>query len=183
MNPIFIQTISYGIVLLIAIAALSMIQRGFFWKYIRVRLSFGKYLLVKVRSVNRDYFRVGRIDDGMLLFKGQKDDKRLFIQNTAIYKSMAVSWVDVDEITNGVREHDFSAVSGFDAEKYNSLYVRALYRPSVMDKKEALIILLIIVAIIAAVASAYLTFRNSADISTVAQQLTTIQSTVTVATP
>lgn len=176
MNPILIQTISYGTVLAMALVILSLLQRGFFWKYIKVKMSFGKYLLVKVRAINRDYFRVGHIEEAFLVYKAFKDKKRLSIESRAIYRCLGIQWVDVDESKNAVMEHDYHYAPGFDAEKYNNLYLRALYRPVTLDKREALVIILIIVAVVAAAIGTYFSFRNSADISTLATQVKTITS-------
>ena len=166
MHPILTQTIYYGVVLLLSITIISFLQKGFFWKYVRVKLSFGKFILVKVRAVNRDYYRVGHIQESFLIYKGHKNDKRLVIQDKGVfYRCMGVSWVDVDDQKNALMKADYEPVSGFDAVKYNDLYLRALMKPTIADTKEKLIIASIIIIGLICIGTLFFVYTMSKDIS------------------
>lgn len=146
-HPVFIQAFYYMIVLVLGMGCISFFMRGFFWKYVKVRMSFGRLILVKVKSINRDYYSVGSISDGFLLYKAPTGEKRIDIKEVKnpIYRSLAVNWVDVDERTNGVCCPDYSTITGFDAVKYSDLYIRCLYKPTLNDTKEKIMFALLIV--------------------------------------
>lgn len=161
MNPILMQLINNIFILVIAILIVSLLEKGFFFPYIRVRTSFGRLIMVKIRAVNRDYFKVGWIDEGFLVYNVKKGRKRISVKDSSFfYRALSVTWIDVDESKNAVCKPDYSIVDGFDAEKYDNLFKRTLYRPSVSDYKDKIIFTLIIVAIIAAAASAYVGYMN-----------------------
>lgn len=167
-NPIFEQIGNNILVMLLGIFIIAFTMKGFFWQYLRVRLSFGRLTLVKIRAVNRDYFKVGEIIDGFLVYPTKTGHKRISIKDSSyLYRSMAITWIDVDEEQNAIAKPDFSTVSGFDAEKYDNLYKRTLYRPSASDAKEKLLFTLVFISIIAAIAAAVLSYfgmRNDAQI-------------------
>lgn len=180
MHPIITQTIYYAIVLLIAVVIISFVQRGFFWKFVKVRLSFGKYILVKIRAVNRDYYRVGKIQESFLVFKGHKYDKRLVIEDKGVfYRCLGCTWVDVDDQKNALMKADYTPVSGFDATKYNDLYLRALYKPQMADTKEKLIIGAIIIIGLICIGTLFFCYTMSKDISIIKGVVQGISGTVT----
>jgi hypothetical protein len=141
MSQLLLQVFYYALVLVLGLVIVGFMQRGFFGAFARVKLSFGRLILVKVRAVNRDYFRVGKIDEGFLVYKHQKQEKRLAIKsNNVFYRSLNVMWVDVEETKNAIANPDYTNTPGYDAVKYNDLYLRALYRPVIADNKEKLVI-------------------------------------------
>lgn len=178
MNPILLQTINNIIILLVAIILIGFAQRGFFFVYMKVLMSFGKYILVKVRAVNRDYFKLGEIVEGFLVYKTKTGAKRIAIQASDVfYKCLLVNWVDVDEEKNLVVRRDFAKESGFDAEKYDNLYKRALYRPSATDNKERIFLMLIVISLICAAAAAAVGYLNLQSIEGLAAQMTQVVAT------
>jgi hypothetical protein len=171
-NPILMQTISYTVVLVIALLIISFLQKGFFWAYLRVRASFGTLVLVKVRAVNRDYFRIGKIEESFLVFKGTSGDRRLSIpSHDVFYRCLAIAWIDVDDTKGAIMKPSYEAVGGFDSEKHNSLYVRALYRPSILGTRENFIIGGIIIIIIVLAVVLWFLYSQSKDVTTIQQLL------------
>lgn len=162
MHPVFVQAFYYGVVMLLMAFFVGLIQKGFFWKYLRVRMSFGRFILVKIRAINRDYFAVGKIDESFLVFKREGEEKRIKIKDSSpFYKAMAVSWIDIDDVKNAVCSADYQAIDGFDAAKYQELYNRALYKPAIaQNMKEKFLILLLIGIGIGVLVCAYLCFIN-----------------------
>lgn len=186
-GDILIQAGAYGVVLILAMGFTALIQRGFFWKYLKVRLSFGKLVMIKFRSKLRDHFAVGRLDsDGFLVYK-QKDEEtsqgkssgeqRVKINTKEVfYRCLSVNWVDIDEEKRAICNVDYTPIDGFDAKKYNDLYVRALMRPEIGFSKEKLIVLLLIITILAGVASIYLGYMNSEAVTALQGQISNLAS-------
>lgn len=177
MNAIFIQAIYYGVVMILTLVLLGVLMRGFMWKFIKVKISFGRLLMVKVKAINRDYYAVGRIDEGFLIYKVKKAQKRIDVPDPAcFYRSLGVTWVDVDEEKNCVFKPDHSAVKGFDAIKYNNLYKRTLYQPQIADNKEKLIIGAIIICIIISAATLFFLYKQSAVVGQIFQKISEIKA-------
>jgi len=185
MHPVFIQAIAYSVLLVLCLALVGAFQRGFFWKYCKVRTSFGKYILVKVRSPLRDYFAVGWVDEGSLVYKHRKSEKRLAIDssNMHIYRSVAVNWIDVDEEKDAISKTDYSAVTGYDAQKQSDLLTRCLMRPSISSNKEKLVIVLLIIIGVGVLLSAYFSYSNIEGVQALKEaipgMLSNIRTTVT----
>jgi hypothetical protein len=161
MHPVITQAIYYGIVMILSVLLISFLQRGFFWKYVKVRASFGKYVLVKLRAVNRDFFAVGWVEDNFLVYKSHGQRRQHSLQKAgskAFYKSLGVTWIDIDETTNGIGLHDYSTATGYDAATFSNLYERTLYAPEVKDPKEKIMFVLIIGGAIASIAAAIMAF-------------------------
>lgn len=142
--------ISGLIILCIPILVIAWFQAGFFWKFVRVKGSRGALILIKVRTVNRDYFRAGKIADGFLIYKGlTKEVKRIKLdeEKDPTYSAYGVRCIDVDDEKNCVFLRDGKGVSLHDAAKVDSLLTRALMRPTLGDNK--MVILIILVCVIA----------------------------------
>lgn len=164
-HPVFIQAGYYGIVMVLTVLLLSFLERGFFWKYLRVRLSFGRLVLCKVRAINRDYFRTGQIIEGFLVYKSKEGNKRIKLDKSDVfYRVMGTSWIDIDEEKNAICKVDYDSIEGFDAIKYNNLFLRALYKPSIAEPKDKIIIGGIIIIGIVLLVVAYLVYKNSGEI-------------------
>jgi hypothetical protein len=142
--------ISGLIILFIPVAVIAWFQAGFFWKFIAVKASRGQKILIKVRTVNRDYFRAGKVNDGFLIYKSLgKQIKRIKLneEQDPTYSAFGVRCIDVDDEKNCVFARDGKGVSLHDAEKVDSLLTRCLMRPTLGDQK--IMIIIIIVCVIA----------------------------------
>lgn len=147
--------------------------------YMKVKLSFGKLVLVKVRAVNRDFFRVGKVEEAFLVYKGHKGNKRLSIPDSSVfYRSVGIMWADADDETNALVKPDFSTVSGFDAEKNENLLTRALTRPGILDSKENIMIGLIALTLVVVVIVGIITYKNGYAIEFIKTNIGTVRSAV-----
>ena len=164
----FYFVISGFVLMLIPIGLISWFQSGFFFPWIRTRASRGKKILIKQRGKVRDHFTTGKIDGDFLIFGKEEHKKRILIDKINIYTCWGVSVVDIDESSNNLATVDYTVSEGFDAEKYESLYTRTLYRP-LLDEggRDMLILVLIIIIIIAVAVVGFLTW-------TVGQQVASI---------
>lgn len=152
------------------ILVISFFQAGFFGKWFKARSSRGRLVLVKIRGKLRDYFDTGEIQGEFLVWGKKEHTKRLLLPENSVYRSWGLAVVDIDEASNGVCSVSYKPISGFDAEKHEGLYIRALYRPSLdeeMSKFEKIMIILVIVSIIASVAAIFLQFQLSEQIAAI----------------
>ncbi len=171
-SEIFIQAGYYFVVMVLTLLLMGgLLQKGFFWNFFRVKISFGKYILIKIRTVNRDYFRIGRIEDSFLVFKSFDGTKRISLKdNSAFYRSIGVLWIDIDEETNAISKTDYTAMPGFDSVKYNNLFVRTLYRPSATDKNEKIILGAIMLCVALVVIVGFLVYQNGYTLEFIRKQ-------------
>jgi len=166
-GAVLIQTLYYGIVMTLTIMGFGLFLRGFFTTYFKVRTSFGKYVLVKVRSSLRDYFVKGWVEEGFLIYKLKRgfmdyDTIRINIPQNAkvFYRCMSVMWIDVDDEKHAICQTDYTAVTGYDAIKNNNLHTRALMRPTIASTNEKILMVLIVVVGIIAILGVYFGYAN-----------------------
>lgn len=162
MGEILIQTLYYAVVMILSIGFCAMMMRGFFWKYLKAKTGFGKYVMVKIRTNLRDYFAIGWVKDGFLVYKDSRIEKRISIAKgeNFFYRTLGVNWVDIDEEKGALCKVNYEPVTGHDLETESNLYVRATTRPSVADNRERVILLLLIGIGIAVIIVGFLVYSN-----------------------
>lgn len=172
-GAVMIQAGSYGLVGLFTIFLCGALQRGFFWNYVKVRTSFGRLVMVKVRSPLRDYFARGWVDEGFLIYKHNKETIRISIpQNEKVfYKAIAVTWIDVDDENHAICKCDYTTVSGYDAVKNNHLHTRALMRPSINSNREKIVLALLVIIGIISLGALALSYSGYAEVIDLKQNL------------
>ena len=125
--------------------------------------------LVKVRGKLRDFWDKGEIKGDWLVYGAKKEKKRIKIGDNMVYRCFGVTVVDVDETSNAVSKTDYDAVSGFDAEKFEDLFTRALFRPTLDENKDRILIIMLVVVIAGLAINAFLIWGVSQQLSTIAQ--------------
>lgn len=162
LGQVLMQAAYYAIVMGLSIGIMAMLMRGFFWKYLKVKTSFGKYVIIKIRTHLRDYFAVGWEEEGFLIYKSKKIEKRIKLESGAdyFYRTLGVYWVDIDEKKGAICKVDYEAVTGHDQEMQSNLLARALTRPSVTDNREKLMMLILIGIGIALIVVGFLAFSS-----------------------
>jgi len=162
--------------LLFAVLIVGLVQKGFFFTYMRVRLSFGRLIMVKIRSVNRDHFKAGYIaDDKFLVYGTKTGNHRISLPDASVfYRCLSVNWIDLTE-EGKICKPDYSVVSGFDPEKYDNLYKRTLMRPSANEMQQKFLMALIVGAIIAAGLAAIVAYLNGKRIDGVISALNALK--------
>lgn len=158
---ILIQAAYYFVVLMLGMIIIGFVQRGFFFKFIKVRISFGRLILVKLRNPLRDHFSVGHVEDSFLLYKLHKEWRRHSIPKEPVfYRSIGCTWVDLDEETGGFCKPNYSTIDGFDPVKFADLYKRALYKPAIANNQEKIIIGMLLLVIIGLIAVAFFMYKH-----------------------
>lgn len=145
---------SYVGVFLLATIVFNFLMAGFLKTYLIVKGSRGAKVLVQVVTVSRNYYKAGYVDDGFLVYtSAKKHEKRLSIpeDKNPFYRSLNVTSINVDEEKNIIILPQGQGVTAFDAEKMNNLYLRTLYRPSILDPKQQLLFVLSIIGVLLAV--------------------------------
>lgn len=161
-SAVLYQTFGYSIATIIGIGVIAILQRGFFFKWLKVRASLGRLILVRIRAINRWYYEVGSIEENDLVFGKKADRKRISnVFDDYFYRSMGMSWINLDGSKWCVlMPNSTSAIEGFDPEKQESLVTRALYKPQIADRKEQIIMMMIAFALLAALISAYFGYNT-----------------------
>lgn len=170
-NAIFAQALGYLGAMIAGYIIVNFLSNGFLGTFLKVKASRGKFILVRIRTPLNDFFKSGMVIDGSLTFKGRdKTVKTLALpkNKTVIFRSMNVNCIDVDENKNCIICVDWSAVSGYDASKFDSLLTRALMQPSDMDKMTKILIILVIAAILVGGFSAFFSYNTLETVKAIA---------------
>lgn len=122
--------------------------RGLAGSFFKVKASRGRKLLVRIHDALGTRYKAGWVEENFLVYKDRKDQKRINIEAEAVYTHLGVKAVDVDAVKNCIinyhKEINNKAVTGFDADKFNSLYIRALYKPQILDNRQIIMIIMLI---------------------------------------
>lgn len=160
-KEILIQAGYYLISMSIGIFLISLIQRGIFWPLVKARLGFGRYVLVKLRQVHRDYLMTGEIEDGFLVFDKKENQRRIALpDNSFFYKVSGLTFIDVEDESGSLCRPDYTTTSGFDPKKYNNLYIRTLYKPTVMENQDKIIMGGIFLIIVLLAIAMFMIYQN-----------------------
>jgi len=146
---ILVQVGYYAAVMFLTFFVLNFVTHGFLFTFLRVKMSRGKKVLLKVHNSMAPYFRVCVVVDDTVRYKDKKKEIRtIALPTNGISRFLGVSWCEVDEVKNCVLKTDFSVVPGFDSVRFDYLLTRALMKPQIMDLFQKIILVLCIVIII-----------------------------------
>jgi hypothetical protein len=173
---------SYIMVLLIGYLLIQFLSSGFFSKFLKVKASRGKKVLVNVRTMTDHYFVAGWIEESFLVYKDrQKELRRIQAKHPQIYRAIGVNCINVSEDTNSVISPEGQEVSGFDAIKFENLYKRALMRPQIKDRKDQILMIVLVVLFLVLLAFiAYKTVRIEKQILILAEQVAKLGQTAVI---
>src|SRR3990167_318989 len=182
LQEVLIQAGLYSLPMFATFFIISLMFRGFFFKYIKVRTSFGRLVLVKIRSQLVDHFEIGWVEEGFLCFKmkidGKKEKLRFALpENEKIfYRCLGINWLDIDESTNGLSKTDYTAVSGYDPKKFSDLNTRALLSPKLKSNKEIIVILILCVIALLILIDLYFGYKSMSFLNALGSNLNTLSS-------
>jgi hypothetical protein len=169
----------YSEIVLLTIILISLLQRGFFWSWLRARLNSNKTILIKCWGGKKPYYLTGKIENNpqRIIFKDMhsKQVKSIMISNpkTQIHIDMGVQWVEVDTLKDCVIDYSemIKAINGHDGEKYEGLCLRHLYRPSIMDDQLKRVFWIGIISLVLIGANLYYTYKITKGLAFVSQQV------------
>lgn len=144
--------ISGFLLMLLPVAFLAAFWfRGFLFPYLKVKASGGRKALIRAWNMTHWDFIPAQIIDGFVVFKVGKDNRRISVEDNQFYLMLRVHFLDIDLATNNVITRFGELKSGHDAEKTDSLLVRALMKPV---PKNILLVVVLFIAILALIAAA-----------------------------
>lgn len=173
MKDILIQIGSYFLVFIITFVFFNFLSKGYLFNYIKVKLSRGKKVLGRIRSINGVYFKTGKIIEMNRFSYKSRDGMNLMFTLTpnCIKEEMGIKVVEYDEVNKCVTDSDGevykveinkaaipegqSSVSfnvPFNIQQENpdtndTLYKRCLMRPSLDKPNVMLIIALVLIGL------------------------------------
>jgi hypothetical protein len=161
-SAILFQGVGYFVATLLGVFILNFLSSGFILTMLKVKASRGKKLLVRIRTPLNDYFKVGEVLEGNVIYKNRKGDKitmKLPKYTNAIFRSWNMNCIDVDEEKNAIVCVDFNPITGYDAQRFDQLLTRALMKPQAMNKFQKIIVILIIFGVIVAFVGDVLSYQ------------------------
>ena len=159
MNEILMVMGSYCVVIILGFMIIAWLQAGFLMPFLKVKMSRGKKILVKVRKTTGTDFVAADEIEGLLVFKYFKEQMRLSNYKKGIYRSFNLNCVDVEPEKWAVITVDFEAVSTNEPNKTDSLIERGIMKPHKIRQNEIVLIILLIVAVIGIVYIGYKLFH------------------------
>ena len=185
MNPLLVQILAYAVVIALGFFSVSFILKGFFLKYLRVRGSMGSKVMVKVRNQLRDWYVVGWVEEEFLCYnvKGESFFDKVKVRivlpknEKVFYKSLGILFIDVDEEKKAICCTNYEPITGYDAVKFDALIKRALYRPSIGNQIEKVILILCIVILLAAIIIGFIVYKDYKLTQTIVPQIANLIAT------
>lgn len=165
----YLWMITFGMFFLLLFFIMQWLTHGFVLKFMRVKGSREKNIMVKMRSKLGDYLIIGRLHEREVIFKkrGSKQKSTLNIPlkedgslESVFYRFLGIVWCDVDEEKNAFSTLDFKGVQGFDDERQEGLIQRALYKPSPHGRNEIILIVLLVIVIVVAIVGCVMSYQT-----------------------
>lgn len=142
----------YVVLFLSGFVITNVMTKGFILTWWRVKRSNGKKIMVRVWNTSDFYYKDGQIDNGFVHYTARKrkdnpspsrmictiitdpiSGKDIDITKKAIYHSIGVTWIDVDDVKNCILYLDndsYLACPGFNAELTDEALNTALAKPA-----------------------------------------------------
>lgn len=148
MKEIYMFMISYFAVFFLAFLVISFMQGQLFWKWLMVKTSRGKKVLIHCYDRTGVSYIVGKPLETILVFKSHKEKKELVIPINSIYKSIGVNNIDVDGINWTIFLREGKSVPGIDPGSMANIHERALMKFNLNPLNDTLIMVLLVVVIV-----------------------------------
>lgn len=174
---------SYIAVLLGGFFLVNWLSAGVLRYFMKVKSSRGRLILVIVHTKLRSYVTTGGLEGNDLVYfdkesraNKQKTEKRINnADRNCFYRFMSVWACNVDEATNNLIKPDGSVKIGFDAIRWNNLYIRALMKPTPEEKDKILIIIILVLLVLVFFITVFLAVKVN-SLNTIVQGLSTVAS-------
>jgi hypothetical protein len=130
----------------------QVITKGFLFKYVKVFASRGSKLLVEMQNPLNNYFVIGWVEEGFLVFKDKtckkELNKKVALKPGVIIRWLGIGKVVVDEEKNCFVLGDGRQVNGFDALKFQGIHKRALTEPKGAFDMRVLVVMGVVLAVV-----------------------------------
>jgi hypothetical protein len=153
---------SYIVIIILMYATLNFLTKGFIYNYLRVKMSRGKYTLIRCNDVTDVYYKAGKIDSKRnLILKDRFKKIHTFsgIEKIHLNRELGVNLIEVDLVKGLLIHRDYSGASAFDLTMFDEFVNRALMLPQLKKDNWELVQRFLLIAIfIGVVVCVYLLF-------------------------
>ena len=159
----FYVYVGYGLfAMVVVVAIVNFLLGGLLGPFMKVKRSRGKMVLVKIRNPIQDFFIAGHIEEGFLIFKDRlKNTRRIQMMPGVVSRAATINWVEIDDEKNCFFKRDTgAAVSTYDPVKVDSLLVRAMMKPGVVDTLLKIVLVLVIITFVAVLGVGFIAYKN-----------------------
>lgn len=142
---------SYIGIIVLLFLGLQFLTKGWLGKYLKVKASRGKKILVNIISPTDTYYSIGQFKEKGFKYKLRDGTKQINteVKRTDIYTQLGIFNISLDEETGSIYSYPGGSVApGITPEGADDLITRALQAPTHNDKFKIIMIALIVVAII-----------------------------------
>jgi hypothetical protein len=145
---------SYVILFIVLVFGLNWLKRGELFAFMKVRASRGGKTLAIIHAVNDVYYKAGVFEQNAFKYKDRagKDCLLVAVPPNAIYSTMGVQAIDIDEVNACIWTREGAILQGNDPVHVDYLVKRALESPqeqSLLFKIVVICLILLILAVIA----------------------------------
>lgn len=165
----FTWMLAFGLFFGLLFGLMQWLTHGFIFKFLRVKGSREKNIIVKIRSKLGDYLVVGKLHEREIIFKKRNSKNKSTLNIPVLpdgtlakvfYRFLGIYWVDVDEEKNSFCTVNYNAVQGFDDERQENLLIRCLMRISATSRKDQIIIILLIALVLGLVVVGVMVYQS-----------------------
>ena len=181
MNDFVYFVISYALIIIMGFFFINFLSNGFFGTFLRVKASRGKKVLVEVHSVTDVYYRAGKFDESILIYKTREGRKKsLSVSQEKVIRKIGVFCIITDEITDNVIDYEFNAHKGGDTVTYDHLLRRVIMAPQIENMREKIMFGLLILLLVVAVFSGFIIFDMANKVTLLSGEVARILETARV---
>jgi hypothetical protein len=169
-------TIGASCLLLFVIVFINFYLKGFLFKYMGVRASNNRKILLQVHTKTGYYYVAAKLSNGTLQYKSRDKVQRSYtnIPQEAVSSLLGVRTLTMDEDQGTIfLPGQNKEAHGNDAERFDDMLLTAYMKPARNDKKIVLIIILVAAVAFIALAAAYFGYKNYALSMQILQKIST----------
>jgi hypothetical protein len=165
-----------------AVISMQVMSKGLLFKYISVKSSRKKKLLMVIRGVTGTYFKIGKLKESKLKWTSNSGDKcSAPLDYNFVSDFGGIPSLTYDEVTNQFIQHTNGEEihSELDPQKVDIMVQRAYLLGQLQNTKTMLIIIIALVIIaVLSIASVFIGYKSFKTIEFIAQQVSVLNTTV-----
>lgn len=127
---------------------LNFWTKGFFAEFIKVKISRGRKILLRIHTMTEITFKAGKINENSVEYKRNKKEYTLTIPSKSTYTYLSVPTIDFDEVSQNFIIDKTHRVAGSDHNVVNMLLKRAYLAGKLAGNQDKIIKLLLILSLV-----------------------------------
>jgi len=178
----YMQILNQLAPLIVLLLMLNYLTANFLFVFLKVRMKRAKSICVRVHALPELYHKEGKFDGSTIIYKNRhkqvkrirpstglehekdSDGKDIYYSKSLsdyVYKSMGISFIDIDDEKNSVMNpRKFTTVQGYDAVALDSIITRVITAPQLKNKFELMVLAALVIIILLSAASTVISFQN-----------------------